>query len=181
MNPDHDDRDEAALRELFEATAQQPTGSALTRMAARASDVPRRASAWGWLLRWAWVPAVASMGAAAAAWVLYFRPSTPMPSVPVPVALSAEPSATPGRSRTTALPVRTQPSASATAAPDAPQDPLDELSGAGLLAGLDPDLTDDDLATDPLQSEYDALFSPPSDADLDAWLLATNELLDDGS
>jgi hypothetical protein len=170
MKTEAEDRDETALRELFDASAQEPSGPVLTKLAARASEIPtlpRRAPLW--FPRWAWAPGAAGLAAAAGALAVTFAswfgepadqvgPAAMAPAVALPqLPTASEPQSKHG-------PV--EPRQAATAARDRVEP---ELGPEPQTAGL--------VSDSALDSELDALYGPPPDADLDAWLHATSELL----
>ena len=67
-NPLHepDEPGEEELRRLFDATADQASGPTLTKLAARAGEVPEHAQRVPrWLPRWAWSPTLAGLAVAA--------------------------------------------------------------------------------------------------------------------
>ncbi len=148
-DPEHD------LLTLFDTTAEQPSTHQLTRMAARATDVPQRRPRWAqrWLL---WLaPALAAAGALGLA-VALSRPSTQTESAAV---LGQERPAT--AAAPTRLAVQT-PTASAAGAPsEEPEEPLDPSLTA---------LLDDE------RSGHDALFGPVAEDD-EAWYAATAAFL----
>ena len=60
--------DETRLRALFDETVEPATGPTLTKLAARAADVPERSRRTPlWLPRWAWKPTAAGLVVAAGA------------------------------------------------------------------------------------------------------------------
>ncbi len=156
---DEIDKDEAELQKLFDATAEDASGPLLTRLAARAVDVPAHAKP-RWRSLWVWLPGLA-VGAGALALAVGTATHTP-PGVPP---------------RPSAIALRAAPSATAVAAPQSAQvvEPTADVPALDVVAGLD---------SDGLGSSADlgvgALDGPPPDADLDAWLYATGELLDNG-
>ncbi len=70
---------ESELLELFEKSAETPNGADLTRLRARAADVPERAPRTPrWLPRWVWAPALGGICAGAGALgALWFSESAP--------------------------------------------------------------------------------------------------------
>lgn len=174
MKSKADDNDETSVRQLFDASAEEPTGPVLTKLAARAGGIPsapRRVPSW--FPRWAWAPSAAGLAAAAGALAVTLAswfgeppgergPATTTPAVAPVVALAPVPERTQPQSNDGPI----EPRQAATAAPDSDERaPGTEPQTAGLPG---------DLALD---SELDALAGPPPDADLDAWLHATSELL----
>lgn len=154
-DPREPEPNEARLQALFTRTAERPTGAQLTKLAARAAEVPTRARARAGVPYWVLGPVVAL----AAAGVLYV--AVPRGSRQVPVAEVAP------RAERPAL----APSYTAGAMPPAPladEEDVFAASGAFTFGG-------DEL--DPLGGD---LEGPVSDAELDAWLAATDEILNGG-
>jgi hypothetical protein len=169
MKPEMNDQDEAALRELFDASAEEPGGPLLTKLSARAAEIPsspRRAPRW--FPRWAWAPGAAGLAAAAGALAVTLGSWFGEPTEDVLPAGAAPPVALapiPGMLKEPvkrAAPARELPLLLEAEAGDG-EAPSIEL---GAEAALD--------------FELDALHAPTSDAELDAWLHATSELLHDG-
>jgi hypothetical protein len=182
MTPDPSSPDESALRALFDETSEEAAGPLLTRMAARAVDIPERAQRRpGWIPRWAWAPgiagAVVALGVLSAAFVpTYMADREPTkalskvvlaPLVKPPVAEASAATAT----------------ATASAEPhsdDALLDiPRDSSPDDSLIAGLGADW--DPNSPGGTEDSLDPLFGPASDADLDAWLYATEKIIREGS
>ena len=172
MKTELDDSDETAMRELFDASAEAARGPVLTKLAARAAEIPTlRRRAPSWFPRWAWAPGAAGLAAAAGALAVTFAgwfgepsdelaPAAAAPAVAPAVALPPVAQVQPQKHG----PV--EPRQGATAAPRAEEPALaTEPQTAGLAS------------ESALESELDALYGPPPDADLDAWLHATSELL----
>jgi hypothetical protein len=174
MKPEVDDRDEAVVRELFDASAEEPSGPALTKLAARAAEIPtlpRRLPSW--FPRWAWAPSAAGLAAAAGALAVTFASwfgeppddrgaATETPAIAPAVVLPPIAKVKQPQSKDGPL----EPRQGATAAPDPEERQL----------VTEPQTAE--LASEPaFDSELDALDGPPPDADLDAWLHATSELL----
>ncbi|HEY6559945.1 MAG TPA: hypothetical protein VI072_21825 [Polyangiaceae bacterium] len=174
MKSETDDTDETSVRQLFDASADEPSGPVLTKLAARAGEIPsspRRVPSW--FPRWAWAPSAAGLAAAAGALAVTLAswfgepegelgPATATPAVVPAVALAPVP--TPAQPESKDGPI--EPRQAATAAPDSDERAL----------GTEP-LAAELSAESALDSELDALYGPPADADLDAWLHATSELL----
>ncbi|HMJ13811.1 MAG TPA: hypothetical protein VK524_20480 [Polyangiaceae bacterium] len=170
-----DNPDEALLRELFDASAEEPDGPLLTKLSARAAEIPslpRRAPRW--FPRWAWAPSTAGLAAAAGALAVtlsswFGQPAEdvlPAAAAPV-VALAPIPQAI--------LPQNPQKKPSTTRGMELPA--LGDLEASEL--DVDPEALE--LGAEAaLASELDALHGPVTDAELDAWLHATSELLHDG-
>jgi len=143
------------LQRLFDDTAQNASGPTLTKLGARAADVPRLARRSRLLPRWAWGPLLG--GAAGAlvcglAWRGAHRPA------PVQVA-------------SVAVPTAPAPSVALGSASNAEPDTAAPRFAASDEAGESPELLGD--------ADEGARFDvsgPQSDRDLDAWLAATKEL-----
>ena len=152
------DATEETLQHLFDQTAHEPTGPTMTKLAARARDVPgnarrRRTGSW-----WpGWAPVAVGAGAAAVV-VLALRGAGEPVATPEPVAHMS-------------VPVGPLPSVSGAPGPDEPS-AQDETDLA--VAELELSLTPEDPADG---SDLDLMFGPETDDDLDAWLAATEELL----
>jgi len=167
MKPDRPVHDEEReLMQLFDATADKPSGPTLTKLSARAADVParvKRRPRWRSLLFWA-----PGMAAAVAALVFVLSPSlkhsragavASSPTHPALVARVPEKLAkVPAAPATPAAPVATEGSDSA------------DLAAA----------FDDSDATATAAISLDPLYGPSQDDDLDAWLYATNSVLKTG-
>ncbi|HVJ15302.1 MAG TPA: hypothetical protein VM686_07675 [Polyangiaceae bacterium] len=135
---------EDELLELFEKSAQLPSGADLTRLRARAADVPERAARTPrWLPRWVWAPALGGIcaGVGALGAVLFSEAGPFAPPAP-----SGEPSAIVVASAVAA------PAPSASAA-------LAREEEADVASGDDEPLSFD-------------LSSDVADAELDDWLAA---------
>ncbi|MEB2310853.1 MAG: hypothetical protein OZ921_21510 [Sorangiineae bacterium] len=155
------EKDEARLQALFDATADEPTGLGLTRLRARAAEIPARAKRPVWRSLWVWLPGVA-VGAGA-------------------LALSV--GTTTGEVGSGSLPPR--PSALVVASPSGGARVVSAPAPAAESAQDDAELESlDGTGADGLGSSSElgvaVLGGAPSDADLDAWLYATAELLDNG-
>jgi hypothetical protein len=163
------DRDEARLRALFDETIEPATGPTLTKLAARAADVPERARRTPlWLPRWAWRPAAAGLVVAAGALGAAFAGTrVDAPSPPQPAAVEAH-LAAPAPAAAVSADARDR----RTAAPEPDLD-VDESLELVLADGdWEGDVDDDDA--------LDSVYGPPSDANLDAWLYATSAVLEGG-
>lgn len=157
MTAQDEDPAYADLERLFDATAREASGPTLTKLGARARDIPQQAPRKsGVLPRWAWVPVFGVFAAAAGA-LLALRGAHP-------TAKSAE--------RVVALPSAATPpwaaasgSTAAEAVARAPEPtPGEELSDNAELSGDADDGAHFDVS------------GPQSDRDLDAWLAATKDL-----
>ena len=151
--------DDRSLQELFDRTASPPTGAQLTKLAARAAEVPERARSRAWWPAWVLGPTLV----AASALVVFVAWPVPTPEVPGTVA----------------------PIGSVARAPEAPTPAPDEV----LASSSDPTLYDDLLPTATAMfsvesDEFDALGGslevPSDDEDLDAWLAAADDILGGG-
>lgn len=157
------ERDETELRALFDRTAEAPDGIQLTKLKARAMDLPgrRKRSAF-----WLFAPLVAV--AAAALGVVVLR-GGPAPSS-APSAAVAPPGLSESAARAAPTPAPALASSPAPSAEDS-----------------DPELDDPDVgdlyAADDDSSAGDLLGPPDDDAseeELDGWLAATDSFLEDG-
>jgi hypothetical protein len=158
-HPDHDP-DEAGLRALFNSTAEELDGPGHTKLRARAADIPaERRPAW-WRL---WAPALAvAMGGL----LVFGIRSMNQPDSPTPVAQN---------SATAPLAVQAPPQISAEPRALEEEEEEEEEESEELALGEDDELELDDGADDLL-----AFGVPSDDAELDAWLEATDELLGEG-
>lgn len=167
MKPDkpvQSDKLDQELSELFDRTAEKPSGPTLTKLSARAADIParvKRRPRWRSLLFWA--PGTA---AAIAALVLVlspsFRHSRSQALAPSAPALSA-----PAPEKTAKAPApKPAPTAAATTANS------DATDLAAAFDDSDPTATAD-ISLDPL-------YGPSQDDNLDAWLYATGAVLKNG-
>ncbi len=161
---DHHDKLETGLARLFDATAGEPSGPTLTKLSARAADIParvKRRPRWRSLLFW-----TPGMAAAVAALVLVMSPSprhvrqspTPATSTPPP-----------------ALAVHTPRKSGAPPAAPAAAPKVEDPDIAELAAGFD---DDDPTATTAIG--LDPLYGPSQNDDLDAWLYAAHTVLQNG-
>lgn len=169
MKPDkpvHDEELDQELMQLFDATADKPSGPTLTKLNARAADIParvKRRPRWRSLLFWA-----PGMAAAVAALVLVLSPSLkrsrpePLASGPKHPALSA-----PAPQKI----ARIQKAPATTTAAEATLDPDTADLGAAF---------DDSDSTATAAISLDPLYGPSQDDDLDAWLYATDTVLKSG-
>jgi len=151
-------RDDQVLQALFDRTAEQPTGVQLTKLAARAAEVPDRPRSHAWWPAWVVAPALAA--AAAVAMVVVWPPGERDKLEAVPSAHAVARRATPG------------PSPSG-AAKDGDLTSYEVLFPEAPTAMVE--VESDDF--DPLGGVLDA---PDDDDDLDAWLAAADEILGDG-
>ena len=156
-----DDGDERRLRALFDASAEDASGALLTRLRARAADVPahvRRRPAF--IPRWAWAPAFAGLGVAgitalAAAFSLNWGNSDGGSAAAPPAAVNA-----------------VIPRAEAAPRPTAATEENEELADEA----LDYSPGEDWQADARVELELDPLDGLAAEDDLDAWLFATDEL-----
>jgi hypothetical protein len=171
--------DEQRLRAIFDASIEPAPGPTLTKLLARAADVPERARRTPlWLPRWAWKPTAAGLVVAGGALSAAFIGGVPFGRIePAPAA-----SAGPGGARTGSdvpeMAAAVAPDVDATA-PAAPPSDLEMDMDIGGLAGADVDW-DIEARTDEADDALDALYGPPADANLDAWLYATHAMLEGG-
>lgn len=178
-NEQNEQNEQAELDHLFERTSGSAQGIELTRMSARAQDIPGKASRWAGLKLW--LPlGLAALGAASAAWV--FGGSNPGP-----------PALSEATGRVAVTGARDQDSPRGMRGPATEEGWLSEtedesegLGGEASLnaAALDPNfLLAEGLGEESeMQSAFEAedLFGPTADADVELWLLATNDLLGGG-
>lgn len=157
MNHPDDDRDERELKALFDATADAPSGAQLTKLRARAADVPARGRRPRWL---AWAPAFAVAAGALAVFVLRGKVEE------APIAGSA----------TTRAPAPTLVASAPATAPSAPiaEGPPEPADDDGTVADLG--YSDEGLGIDELSGPLD----DADEAELDGWLVATGSFLEDG-
>ncbi len=163
MKPDkpvHDEKLDQELLQLFDGTADKPSGPTLTKLAARAADIParvKRRPRWRSLLFWA-----PGMAAAFAALVLVLSPSVHRSEPPAlaPSAVHA--------------PQKVAKALAPKPAPAAPTDATD--SDAPDLAAA----FDDGDPTATAAISLDPLYGPSQGDDLDAWLYATSAVLKNG-
>lgn len=147
------EEDEAELRAIFDRTALEASGVDLTRLRARAEEVPERAARKPRLLpRWLWAPALAGAFASAGALgAALLSGVTPVASVSSgPVATSNETAPAPERARSAELRVD-----------DATDDSESETESDDWVG------EHDELAFD--------LSPDVPDTELDAWLEAARE------
>lgn len=164
MNSDPNDELEQRIRELFDASIEPAQGSTLTRLAARSAGIPRsKAGRSPRLGRWIWAAALLGGAAVlllAGVWFSNGRePSAPPAGVPNTKRAGLVGDLRPMGGR----------AARHTAAP--PRAEFEDDQGA-LLAELDSPWDATDIDADSF------LPTPSEDADLDAWLYATHELLE---
>ncbi len=148
------ERDEAQLRQLFDRTALEASGATLTKLKARAADVPEAAPSRAWR-RWL-LPALAFAGGAALTAVILRTPDAAEPVA----------TATPG-----------QVVAAVEASTSTPLEEVvantefdDDLNGLAHLTGD----VDSDVAM------WADLAPASDDADLELWLSATESFLEEG-
>lgn len=157
-HPDHE-RDERDLAALFDATAEEADRAQLTKLGARAADVPARARRPGW---YRWVPVFAVAAGALAVFVARGGPKQ---------AEMADRSATPTAAPPSALALA--PSSAPSLAPRPAEEPPEaEENGAVADLGYGDEGFGLDELSGPLEDE--------DEADLDKWLAATDSFLEDG-
>ncbi len=182
MKIQDDSNEQCGLGGLFDQTAEAPSGPELTRLAARAEDIPTRVDN-GFARKW-WLPLSVSAVAAAAAlgfWLVEFRRE--------------------GRGVDVAVAARAVP-------PHLTADRVDSVQGAPALTGssalpsalAEEGFEEEEPASDVSLEASDAepgvlamseffedtdglrafnaedLFGPALDSDVDVWMLATNDL-----
>jgi hypothetical protein len=153
----HPDSDETGLKALFDRTAEEAGGPTLTKLRARAEDVPglarKRRPAWlGWLAP------VSALAIGAAAVTLAVRPAESPLREHTPSA-----SVTPRTQHTAPTPAPVA-SASASSPIELEED------------GWESELTATSLA-EPVEGLVPVAFDLPEEAEIDAWLAATDQLL----
>lgn len=166
MTPEPTDRDEDALRALFDATAEDADGALLTRLQARAADIPgartrRRFRA----LSWGWAPGVGGLAVAAGAALFAWGPGW------------LGQSGTEGALHTADVGVTTLAPAAAElrSKPAIPSSTPRPQVATSVASGLELEAVD--WSED--ESELEAWQGPIEDEELDAWLYATAELVND--
>ncbi len=153
MNPHDDIPEERELTELFDRTAAGPSLVQLTRMSARAVDAVATRSPWRWLA-WFGVPTVAAAGL-----LLVIATSG---SAPTEVASGAAPALS--------VPFELESNE------ELDDEPFEVATSWSTDTSLDFDDDDDDDGL--FESDLGlGMLQPPGDADLDAWLAVTDELL----
>jgi len=157
-HPEHE-RDEHELKALFDATAEEPSGAQLTKLRARAADVPGRARRPRWLF---WAPFAAV--AAGALLVVMLQGGAKDAEVARGTSTASVRFEAPAPSVTQHAPAPSQEST--------PDEEAPEENGA--LAELG-DLNDGDDFED-----FPGPLDEPDDAELDDWLAATSSFLEDG-
>lgn len=157
MTAQDEDPAHAELERLFDATAREASGPTLTKLGARARDIPQQAPRKSGLLpRWAWGPVFGVIALAAGALLAVRGAHSPSRSVEHVAALPS--AATPPWAAATG-------SNTAEVALRAPEpSPSEELSDNAELSGDADDGAHFDVS------------GPQSDRDLDAWLAATKDL-----
>ncbi len=189
MTAKHNERNEQQLRELFDKTAEVPSGPTLTRLGARTREIPERVQrAPRWMPRWAWAPGFAGLSVAVFTLLATLLPEgeefSETSSVVTP-AMNQPSTALPSKAVSSAANVGSVPEAPRVFAPS------EEGSGkaAELLAAMDPEAWDDAVASlgpvwddeDPLmESGLDPLYAAPANEELDAWLYATARFVNEG-
>jgi hypothetical protein len=166
--------DEVRLRRLFDASAAELSGPTLTKLRARAREVPERVPrAPRWLPRWAWSPLLASfaVGAGALAVAIGVWVRGPDGASPAP-ASGPQPVATQQAKPATLAPSVASSGSAAPEADDAMDDDAFLDEGTELAADFDLDVDQSYLDFDPL--------ADPDDRELDAWWDATEDMLEGG-
>ncbi len=161
--PVHDAELDQELSQLFDATADQPSGPTLTKLSARATDIPahvKRRPRWRSLLFWA-----PGMAAAVAALVLVLSPSLRHSGLAPSATHAALSAPVPEKIAKATKAPAPAPTPAATEDPDT----------SDLAAVFD----DSDSATTAALS-LDPLYGPSQDDNLDAWLYATSAVLKTG-
>jgi len=164
------DRDEERLQELFDRTGAEPDGVQLTKLKARAVDVPARARTRPWA--WIGAPLAAALALALVVFIVRARDSR----APEATALSG------GPTLHEQVPASATPLASAAPSLAAEPSEQDELSD-DTLGDLDSDLDApvaglSSLADDP--EDWLAPLDSPADEEVDVWLSAAGAFLEDG-
>jgi hypothetical protein len=166
VTPEPESPDEARLKQLFDASAARPSGPVLTKLRARAAEVPDRAPrAPRWLPRWAWSPLLGGLAVGAGAL-----------AVTIGVSLDRQPEAGPSPEVVTHAPVQA-PAPSALAASPSSTPSQDDVADDVFDEGAE--LAEFDLGVDDPYLDVDALDDPAED-DLDAWWEATADLVEGG-
>lgn len=162
------DPDERALRALFDETAEQASGPVLTKLRARAVDVPFAARR-RWRAFWFVAPGLA---AGLTALLIAVGPSfRRAPHLHAPSATAVD--TAPVQTAAAASIANALNSARATPATSAALAAADELGSLGDLADDSSDATGNGLSFDPL-------YAPAPDDDVNAWLYATKTVLQGG-
>ena len=154
MTRDEEDQEHEHVRQLFADTAQEASGPTLTKLAARAADIPSTTQKSRILPRWAWGPVFAG-AAVALGGLLTLRAATRAPTPHSPALASA---------------ARADKRAVAMAS-------ARELSAASPRPAVADESADNlELLGDADEGARFDVSGPQSDRDLDAWLAATKEL-----
>lgn len=166
MTPDPNDRDEDALRALFDASAEEPDAALLTRLSARAADIPQQVGARRWRAPgWAWAPGLGGLAVAAGVALFAWGPSGSEGSGNQLSVQHADVGVT---TLAPAAADERRPSAGSSVAPigaiPAQTVAAPEVEAVGWA--------DED-------SELDAWHGPLDEEELDAWLYATAELVNE--
>jgi hypothetical protein len=155
MTREPEELDEARLQALFDRTAELPSGPTLTKLSARAADVPARTKQRPWWQSLGFGLPAAAVVAGAVAVLALPELRSGGPTERAPIARTAE----------------TPPPAATEAVKPLPIEELDEPETAVFADEMLAEMgAEDDLA----------LYGPESDEDLDAWLDATQAMLDEG-
>lgn len=172
-----DERDEAELRQLFDASAEEPSRAELDRLARFAANIPARAAARP---RWAWLPSLrVQTSLAIAGAVLSVVAFVAVRSM----GLGEAPGATAENSAAAAEPENEGgvPDGRAFPSEVATEDPFAGL-GDALLADLNAGSSvafDDDSFEDSF-AELDVMAGPVDGVDAAVWMELYDQALDDG-
>jgi len=179
---------EEALRRLFDATADEAAGPLLTKLAARAGEVPERAQRVPrWLPRWAWSPTLAGLVVAAGVGVVVIASRVGGPerlsSPPRPTETAATTPSSTSAPKLALSPPASEPTSMHLGQEGPEADELDDaLDDDDSLAAIESAETNAqfDVEGDLFDLGADPLGEPASDDDIDAWLAATADLVEDG-
>jgi hypothetical protein len=170
---DRDNELEAPIRKLFDASAEDLSGATLTKLTARAAEVSiQRVPAVHRFPRWAWASGLSAMAACAAALAMALGSWLSRPNEHGPAARALEVAMVPSPREARPRP-QAGPALERGARPDWGAR-VEASADTGLIADLDLGWEDES----PSEIEVDSLSGPEPEADLDAWLFATNKLLE---
>jgi len=171
-----DSNEQSGLVSLFDQTAEAPSGSELTRLAARAQDIPAsvgKRSAWKW-----WLPlGVSAVAATLGFWLIESRREGRGAEVAI-AARAVPPHITAENVEGPRVPMRNSPEPSTLAEEGSEEE--ESASEVNMdVADAEPSvLTVGEFFedTDGLRAfNAEDLFGPALDSDVDAWMLATND------
>lgn len=166
----HEDRDQDfELQQLFDRTAGEASGPTLTKLGARAADVPRLARKSRSLPRWRWAPLFGAAACAVLALALVTRRTHPSGQAEL-----ASTGVTPTPRAATAAPGMIPPNPEVGMAVASASST--ELGGAAPHTNAGEEGDNLDLLGDADEGARFEVSGPQSDRDLDAWLAATKEL-----